>query len=489
MASMQDFPALGPPPKKVARRIRGKTPDAVMVPLEKKEPDIEHSMPPAKKEPDLEHSMPLVKLSSETSLDETPSKKGGWMKCEHPSCPSPSDTLYKLTGKKRGYEHITNSDVRVCGSCRKTALPDDTALVEESHSEKQDKKRVWAFATEADVEKWKSDTVESIHDAYLHTATKPMQFALERWQLALRVARLIDTGTIESALAAQAMFKNLRLTRQKLSEAIKAWASSENKVEVVNNVPKSLQIGRFKTGWLTPKQKVDLVSWVRLRQNINVPIFKSEIMGCMGKFVAMNIGATEFTCTDAIYLDWRDWVRKNTLDSSFIIKTVKKAKALKQIEANALTRENLAAEMDRLEAFLRRHKIAEFDPASGKTTVTQPDRLWCCDEKGYNDEQLSGHTCLVTAGCVNPTSQHSKSTRHISVLSCVSAAGEAAPPAVVLTGTSWHPDWKVIWPNAVCAATSKGSFTAELFVRLIAESFVEHVRTVKAMTGCVQGFK
>ena len=254
-------------------------------------------------------------------------------------------------------------------------------------------------------------------------------------------------------------------------------------MELANNVPKTMQIGRFKTGWLTPKQKCDLVAWVRLRQGINVPLFKPDIKAAMEKFIAMNSLGKHTECTDAIYFDWRDWVRKNVVDSGFHIKTSTKAKALRQIEANALTRENLAAEFDRLEGLLRRHGIAVFDKESGKLNVTQPDRLWCTDEKGYNDDRLSGHTCIVTADCENPTSQHSKSLRHISVLTCISAAGEAAPPAIVLCGSSWHPDWKVIWPTAVCAATTKGSFTAELFVQLIAETFVHHVRVTLNMTG------
>ena len=117
----------------------------------------------------------------------------------------------------------------------------------------------------------------------------------------------------------------------------------------------------------------------------------------------------------------------------------KKAKALRQIEATSLTREGVEAEFDRLSALLHRRSIADFDKSTGEVSIVATDRLWCCDEKGYNDESMSGQVVLVTVDNQNVTTQHSKSLKHISVLSFVSAAGEAAPPRGRVVGPAVAP--------------------------------------------------
>jgi len=426
---------------------------------------------------------PLV-LAEGKSPPTSSGGKGGWLKCQHPQCELPFETLYKLTGRKQGFGHITVCNMRVCNGCRKKPMS-LVPVMSSTPETKAVKKRTWNFLDAEDIGVWMRDTPESLQEAYIHTVSQPMLYVTERWHLALRVANLIDMNIVPNSFAASKIFTSLRLTRQKLGEAVKAWSQAKDKVEVANHVPKTMQIGKYGAGVLTHKQKCDLVAWVRLRESTNVPVFKAEVQGAMSKFIAINTDGARAECSDALYADWRDWVRKNVVDSNFTIKTSKKAKALRQIEANALTRENLAAEQIRLEALLRRHGIGKFDASTGKMTIQEPQRLWCTDEKGYNDDSLSGHTCLVTSGCSNPTSQHAKSVKHISILSCVCADGTAAPPAVVLSGASWHPDWKAIWPLAVCAATPKGSLNGELFVQLIAETFVHHVRVTLSMTGMI----
>jgi len=465
LADEKQYPSLPPPGQPPSKLCRLSKKTTVPAPMAQATMDFEQlaTMDP-------KDSMLLAKTPQ--------SIKGGWLKCQHPACDSPQETLYKLTGRKQGFEHFTEAGLKVCTSCRKVPL-----IVSPQPAEKQSKKRSWRFLTAEDIDEWQKDTPEKVLETYQHTADKPMLFTTERWQLAMRVACLIERSVLDNALTASKVFKDLRLTRQKISDAFRSWTESKNKVELANNVPKAMQLGRYKTGWLTPKQKCDLVAWVRLRQAINVPVFKTDVKAAMCKLIDVNTAGHITECTDKIYFDWRDWVRKNVADSSLFIKTSSKAKALRQIEANALTRENLAAEFDRLEGLLRRQGIAVFDKESGQVTITEPSRLWCTDEKGFNDDRLSGHTCIVTADYQNPTSQHSKSIKHISVLTCLNAAGEAAPPAVVLSGSQWHPDWKAIWPAAVCAATPKGSFNGELFVQLIAETFVHHVRVTLNMTG------
>ena len=111
--------------------------------------------------------------------------------------------------------------------------------------------------------------------------------------------------------------------------------------------------------------------------------------------------------------------------------------------------------------------------------------MWCADEKGFNDEVVAGSSSVHTAGNTNPTIQHAKSIRHLTTLSFISASGEASPPAVIVSGSYYHPDWKKIWPEAKIACNPKGSMTGALFVELVAESFVHHIRVTKKMAGWV----
>ena len=144
----------------------------------------------------------------------------------------------------------------------------------------------------------------------------------------------------------------------------------------------------------------------------------------------------------------------------------------------------MSRQYDVLCARLQRRGVGKRD-SNGDFQVEHPHLLYCADEKGFNDENLAGQSAVVTAGNANATAQHSKTLRHISVLTFASAAGEVAPPAVVVSGTMWHPDWQKIWPEAVVTASPRGSFTGEIFVKLAAETFIYHIRIVKKMKGWV----
>jgi len=419
--------------------------------------------------------------------------RGGWRKCEHPLCKTPNDTLLKLTGRKGGYEHLANPSLSVCGQCRRQPLPKADAelqlAVMSSPVSKDAKSKINVDCdmqplSAAQIKLWEGDSVQSILKAYEHTAVKPMQFVAERWHMNLRIARLVLRGEVQSVVQAAVVFSALKTPRKRIGTALEMLKKSPDKiVAVANAVPQERFVGRYKEGAMTVKQKCDLVSWVRLREAANVPLVKAEIRGAMAAFCKANTGDVSATASDHMYLDWRDWVRKHVSDTGFRIGSSKKARALRQIEANALTKENAEREYDRLEALLRRRGIAVYDCHDSKLVVTDPSRIWCCDEKGFNDEVMSGKSVVVTKDNDNVTFQHSKSLKHISVLSFISGDGSAAPPAVVLSGQRWHPDWKTIWPEAITSCTKKGSFNAELFVQMVAESFVHHVRVVLKLKG------
>ena len=98
---------------------------------------------------------------------------------------------------------------------------------------------------------------------------------------------------------------------------------------------------------------------------------------------------------------------------------------------------------------------------------------------------MCGTSVVHTKGNPEPSTQHGKNIKHVTAPSFVSASGEAAPPAVVATGTLHQPDWEKIWPEATFACNPKASVTGPLWVELTASTFVKHIRQVKKIEGWV----
>jgi hypothetical protein len=177
---------------------------------------------------------------------------------------------------------------------------------------------------------------------------------------------------------------------------------------------------------------------------------------------------------DMVYWGWRDWIRRY-MPSEFRM-TSGVAKGIRSVEARILTAASVANDMDALRRRLVTHNI--LDPATDQ--IVLPDALWCADEKGFNDEKLSGAATVCTVGGSQPTGNIGKILRHISVLTAVSASGRAAPPAVVMAGANYHEKWNNLWPEATIDATPRGSFTARTFVVLLAETFIKMIRETMA---------
>ena len=94
------------------------------------------------------------------------------------------------------------------------------------------------------LEEWKDDTAEKLLALYEHTATQPMRFSLQRWQLMLRISNLMNAGIWKSAYAATKDLASLRLTRQKLTVAHNLWTKSDNRLKLAQTEPRQYQIGR-----------------------------------------------------------------------------------------------------------------------------------------------------------------------------------------------------------------------------------------------------
>ena len=70
------------------------------------------------------------------------------------------------------------------------------------------------------------------------------------------------------------------------------------------------------------------------------------------------------------------------------------------------------------------------------------DCVWCCDEKGFNDDTVKGARVLTRASKLAPTHPSGKGLKHVRIMTVCSATGDVAPLLVVPTGALWRPEWK-----------------------------------------------
>ena len=123
-----------------------------------------------------------------------------------------------------------------------------------------------------DVGAWDADTVEGLTQEYAHTAENPMRFVVQRWRLALRVARMVHTRIFRSVQLACQAFAALKVTRKKLTQALGRWVGAVDKLALANSVPREFQIGKYGEGLLTLEQKCELLHWVRAHEKLNIPV-------------------------------------------------------------------------------------------------------------------------------------------------------------------------------------------------------------------------
>ena len=93
-----------------------------------------------------------------------------------------------------------------------------------------------------------SDDPAKLLASYQYTAEKPMRYALDRWQLMLRIARLLEAGVWKSPHAASQELAALRLTRQELAAAYRLWRESTNRLQLAQSEPTKFQVGRYGHG-------------------------------------------------------------------------------------------------------------------------------------------------------------------------------------------------------------------------------------------------
>ena len=442
------------------------------------------------------------------ALATPPVKSGGWRKCLHPLCADGGKTLRFLTGRKDGHAHEQDRTLRVCQNCRRKPLPSSTTTcVDVSPPSTPSVKHVKVVPSGhiTDLAGWNNDTPEKLIEEYKHTPDAPAKYSLERWQLKCRIAALLERGVLRDSVQAQHCLSMLKVPRRKIRRVQQLWRVTKDKVAFVNHMPSEFRVGKGAGGGLTVKQRCDLAQWCRVRENIAVPLHKNEVQCATSKFLLLNKGiilpadvkadaatwSSEYgdqkehwAQVSETYYYWRQWTQKNIEDSSLHMSSKRKAACLRQVEAEALTRERVHREFQVLAGRVQRRGLAETD-SYGNLVIKDAARFWCADEKGFNDESMQGQRVLATAENKNVHVRHGRHLKHISVLTFISASGERAPPAVVMSGSLWHPDWQALWPESKCAATPKGSFNSELFVQMTAETFVHHVRVVRRLEGRV----
>jgi len=404
--------------------------------------------------------------------------KGGWRRCGHPHCRNTQYTLLRLTGRKDGVPHRLRADVRVCKECKSLPWP--------GHSSPE-KRDALLIGHDLDPSQWAADSPAKLVDLYAHTAQAPQKFSYERWVLTCRVCRLLclppaDRPARDPYNMAK-MLRPLRLSRQRIARALEHWKPGEDNSELIAYPPRGFVVGKYGKGALSQAQKKDLAIWVRGREQMNVGVAKAEILHAIAKFMAVNSGIQvsdyvemeemdEDTARRAAnaYRSWLTWVHDNMPEGYRIQSKI--ARTVKAVEAAAMTPASVQAELNEIRELLVRHNI--MCPESSE--ITKPHLLWCLDEKGLNDERLSAARLLYTRAAKMSCAATARQLRHLSVLSCVSASGLAAPAGVVLSGHRYHPKWSELWPEAVIHCTPKGSFTARNFVEVLGETLIPFLR-------------
>ena len=109
-----------------------------------------------------------------------------------------------------------------------------------------------------------------------------------------------------------------------------------------------------------------------------------------------------------------------------------------------------------------------------------PAHIWNCDESGVQAGRSGGATVLAKLGSKNVHAIEPDSREHLSVLSCINAAGGKIPNFYILKGKYFLQDYvRKCEPNAVMAMQPNAWMTKWLF-----ESWISHfIGTLKATTG------
>ena len=99
---------------------------------------------------------------------------------------------------------------------------------------------------------------------------------------------------------------------------------------------------------------------------------------------------------------------------------------------------------------------------------------------------LVGHHALFRSeGLRQHTARHGFPDRTLSSMDVCSLSRDTLCSKWALGfHDTWHPGYKKIWPEAFTTANMKGAMKGALWVNVVAETFIHHVRVVRKLEGC-----
>ena len=89
--------------------------------------------------------------------------------------------------------------------------------------------------------------------------------------------------------------KSLDVSRKKLAAALKLLQRSDTgddfaalPASLYAHLPRSMEIGKYKSGVLTPRQKQDLFAWLQVRERQGHSLTRAELLCVMTKMIMFN---------------------------------------------------------------------------------------------------------------------------------------------------------------------------------------------------------
>ena len=265
------------------------------------------------------------------------------------------------------------------------------------------------------------------------------------------------------------------------AEKMKRFGVNRNKLQQVVKCdsPGLRNVGRPKT--LSDGQMRDLAVHVRVCEQGNRPLTVTDAKKCIWRFWMINEGLVTSTCPidwdvfeeyeqkmDKPYRTWMDWVNEHVEDDALKL-AVKHLKGCKSSEAASCTPAVVADAITKLE------KLCEETCISQNGVIIGADRIWYCDEKGFDEGEVKMQKGVCTKGNKQPTKAVGDGRmRHITVAPFVSLAGKCHPRiGAVVKGKQWHPDFEKKWGNRFVDAQENACMTPSYFAELLEDWAVE----------------
>ena len=155
---------------------------------------------------------------------------------------------------------------------------------------------------------------------------------------------------------------------------------------------------------------------------------------------------------------------------------LRKGDATAEVRMNSVTTENMKSYYDLLEEILEKHNLK-----------TSPGQIYNVDETGMSLDQKPPKV-VVKKGQKKVRYRTSGNKSQITVIGCVSAAGQALPPFIIFEGKYLNTDWfKGEVPGSDYATSPKGWVDTEVFHGWFKKHFLKHAVSVRPLLLLLDG--